>query len=173
MANASRAAAAAKPRGPSPPAKKRKIEVLELSDDDSSDSDLDDDLLDFTALMKSSPKDKGKAGAKTPAKKTLKDESEESDDDDDDEPFSKGKAGKGKGKGKAAAKGKNEDEAAPGQPNEHLLNTWKQGGSTVESSAKMLQMIAYLQEWESSGDKIIVFSQCTDPLSAHFTATVC
>lgn len=162
MNAARRAAAAAKRRGPSPPAKKRKIEVLELSDDDSSDSDLDDDILDFKVLMKSTPKDKGKAGCKTPAKSARKDESEEDSEDDDDEPSSKGKG-----------KNKNEDEAASGQPNEHLLSTWKQGGSTVESSAKMLQMIGYLKEWESSGDKIIVFSQCMDPSSAHFTETMC
>ncbi|OJT08730.1 hypothetical protein TRAPUB_340 [Trametes pubescens] len=154
MSAARRAAAAAKRRGPSPPAKKRKIEVLELSDDDSSDSDLDDDILDFKVLMKSTPKDKGKAGSKTPAKSARKDESEEDSEDDDDEPSSKGKG-----------KNKNEDEAASGQPNEHLLNTWKQGGSTVESSAKMLQMIGYLKEWESSGDKIIVFSQWTSMLN--------
>ena len=38
--------------------------------------------------------------------------------------------------------------------------TRKQGGANVEPSAKMIAMIDTLKEWEVTGDKTIVFSQC-------------
>ena len=55
--------------------------------------------------------------------------------------------------------------AGPGQgnamqPSEALIKTWRQGGANVEPSTKMLALIAFLQEWETTGDKTICFSQC-------------
>ncbi|KAI0669018.1 SNF2 family N-terminal domain-containing protein [Trametes maxima] len=138
-----RAARRAKQRSPSPPpVKKFKVEAISFSD--SSDSDSDDDLPDLAELMKSSPK--GKSGDKKPAL---------------------GKAGssqENKGATLGKGKGKQDDAAGPTQPSEFLVQTWKKGGSNVESSAKMVQMIRYLKEWGSSGDKTIVFSQWTSML---------
>ena len=48
----------------------------------------------------------------------------------------------------------------PAAPDMSAFAVWKQGGSNVEASAKMLKMIEYLKEWESTGDKTIVYSQC-------------
>ncbi|KAH9886946.1 SNF2 family N-terminal domain-containing protein [Cubamyces lactineus] len=157
---------AAKSRGP-PPLKKRKVEeVITLSDASSSDSD--DDLPDLSRLLKSSPKNKSGSSSKkvvqTKAKGKNASSSDTEDDSDTDSPFGKGSA-KAKGNASANGKGKEkENNGAPGQPNEAMLKMWRQGGTNVESSAKMLQMVAYLKEWESTGDKTIVFSQWTSML---------
>ncbi|KAI0640989.1 P-loop containing nucleoside triphosphate hydrolase protein [Trametes meyenii] len=50
------------------------------------------------------------------------------------------------------------------QPGDYSAQPWKKGGSNVESSAKMVQMVRYLKEWECSGDKTIVFSTWTSML---------
>ncbi|KAI0640983.1 SNF2 family N-terminal domain-containing protein [Trametes meyenii] len=131
----------AKHRSPSPPpAKKCRMEIS-LSDCSDSDSD---DLPDLAELMKSSPK--GKSGGKNPIH---------------------GNAGSSqakKGTTPDKGKGKQDSGADPTQPSEYLVQTWKKGGSNVESSAKMVQMVRYLKEWGSSGDKTIVFSQWTSML---------
>lgn len=46
------------------------------------------------------------------------------------------------------------------EPSKALFATWAAGGANVEPSAKMLALIGFLQEWESTGDKTICFSQC-------------
>ncbi|KAI0363945.1 hypothetical protein BV20DRAFT_975060 [Pilatotrama ljubarskyi] len=163
------AARAAKKRRVSPPAKKRRVEVISLSDDDSSSSS-DDEMPNLMQLMKGSPKGKGKKAANGNGKKQSDSGGSNEDESDSNEPSSKGMNRKAKGKGKATPKGRgrgrrnDSEEKEPGQPNAHLLNMWKQGGSNVESSAKMMRMVEYLKEWESTGDKTIVFSQWTSML---------
>ena len=155
---------AARSRGPPPPKKRKVEEVITLSAASSSDSDSD--LPDLSPLLRSSPKDKSASGSKkvavkSKAKGKKASSSDMEDDSDTDSPFAKGQT---KAKGKASAKGKGKEKdnnGAPGQPNEAMLKMWRQGGTNVESSAKMLQMVEYLKEWESTGDKTIVFSQCT------------
>ena len=46
------------------------------------------------------------------------------------------------------------------EPSRDIFATWAHGGANVEPSAKMLQLVAFLQEWECTGDKVICFSQC-------------
>ncbi|KAI0351250.1 hypothetical protein OH77DRAFT_1430072 [Trametes cingulata] len=164
------AARAARKRRASPVAKKRKIETVSLSDESSSDSD--DEMPDFLQLLKGSPKGKDKHAANGKGKKQSdsSDTDEDESESDSDAPASKGRSPKGKGKGKAKPRGRgrgkknDNEEKEPGQPSAHLLNMWKQGGSNVESSAKMMRMIQLLKEWESTGDKTIVFSQWTSML---------
>ncbi|KAI0655704.1 SNF2 family N-terminal domain-containing protein [Cubamyces menziesii] len=161
---------AARSRGPPPPKKRKVEEVITLSAASSSDSDSD--LPDLSQLLRSSPKDKSASGSKkvavkSKAKGKKASSSDMEDDSDTDSPFGKGQT---KAKGKASAKGKGkgkekENNGDPGQPNEAMLKMWRQGGTNVESSAKMLQMVEYLKEWESTGDKTIVFSQWTSMLN--------
>ncbi len=183
-------AATSRGRARSPPAKKAKIEFVnfDLDLDSSDDSDSDDDMPDLSVLLRSSPQDKAgkskpkpKAGAKKAkvtgkGKKRVESDSDsdvdmdgsdsESDSSDSDAPKRKNKGGKpkskgSKGKAKSSPKDTDRDEPkAPSAMDPRQFEMWKQGGSNVESSAKMVQMIAYLKEWESTGDKTIVFSQC-------------
>lgn len=169
---ACRAAKSRPPRARSPPAKKRKIEIIDL-DSASDDSDSDDDMPDLATLLRSSPKDlkdqKANADAKKPSNgrkggkgKGKEDESDSDEDMDssDSDVDSKGrKARRGKAKSKNDADD-DRDISEPPPPDMDQYKMWQQGGSNVEASAKMLQMIAYLKEWESLGDKTIVFSQC-------------
>ena len=53
-----------------------------------------------------------------------------------------------------------------GAPSQDVINTWSDGGSNLEPSAKMLQLVAFLQEWECTGDKVICFSQCAPVVHA-------
>ncbi len=48
-----------------------------------------------------------------------------------------------------------------GGPSAALINTWRRGDDNLEPSAKMLALVRYLKEWETTGDKTIVYSQCT------------
>ncbi|KAI0742470.1 SNF2 family N-terminal domain-containing protein [Daedaleopsis nitida] len=178
---ACRAATKARERARSPPAKKAKIEISFSDDDSSDDSGSDDGMPDLAALLKSSPRD-DKKGAKGKGKKGKDSDVDTSSasDSDSDFPVKKKGQGKSKGNGKASSKGngrgkantrpppkkdEDRDESEPPAPADpRQFDMWKQGGSNVESSAKMLQMIGYLKEWESSGDKTIVFSQWTSML---------
>ena len=47
------------------------------------------------------------------------------------------------------------------EPSRDIFATWAHGGANVEPSAKMLALVEFLKEWESTGDKTICFSQCT------------
>jgi hypothetical protein len=40
------------------------------------------------------------------------------------------------------------------------VKTWSRGNNDMVSSTKMIEMTRLLKEWEASGDKIIVYSQC-------------
>ncbi|KAH0579625.1 hypothetical protein H2248_002475 [Termitomyces sp. 'cryptogamus'] len=65
---------------------------------------------------------------------------------------------KGKGKAKTFTKKRGRDEG------EGLLDaviaTWSRGDDDLEPSTKMLALVDLLQEWEATGDKTIVYSQC-------------
>ncbi len=51
--------------------------------------------------------------------------------------------------------------ANPGEaPSDAMVRVWKEGGVNAEPSTKMLALVKFIQEWESTGDKIICFSQC-------------
>jgi len=64
----------------------------------------------------------------------------------------------GKGKGRASfGNGKSSD------PSDAVLATWRRGDDDMEPSTKMLALIDYLKEWESTGDKTICYSQCKHP----------
>ena len=41
-----------------------------------------------------------------------------------------------------------------------MVDHWRRGDDNMESSTKMVALIEYLQKWDASGDKTIVFSQC-------------
>ena len=172
---------------PPPPAKRRK--VVTLSDLSSSDSDSDSDLPDLSALLRSSPKGKDakwpakveakgklaakgrKASPKKGARRARALDSDEdmgssSDSDSDADPRRRRGSAKAPGKGKGKGKPDEKEESAPAEPDMAVFEMWKQGGNNVEPSAKMLQMIKYLKEWEATGDKTIVFSQCESALRA-------
>jgi hypothetical protein len=64
----------------------------------------------------------------------------------------------GKGKERASfGDGRSSD------PSDAVLATWRRGDDDVEPSTKMLALIEYLKEWESTGDKTICYSQCKHP----------
>jgi hypothetical protein len=43
---------------------------------------------------------------------------------------------------------------------DRLVAMWKKGDEDLEPSTKMTALIDLLKEWDASGDKTIVFSQC-------------
>jgi hypothetical protein len=43
---------------------------------------------------------------------------------------------------------------------EGALATWGRGDDDMEPSTKMLRMLELLKEWDSAGDKTIIYSQC-------------
>ena len=43
---------------------------------------------------------------------------------------------------------------------EGALATWGRGDDDTAPSTKMLKMLELLREWESTGDKTIIYSQC-------------
>ncbi|KAI0797419.1 P-loop containing nucleoside triphosphate hydrolase protein [Irpex lacteus] len=47
-----------------------------------------------------------------------------------------------------------------GGPSDGAICVWKEGRANVEPSTNVLALIKFIQEWESTGDKIICFSQC-------------
>lgn len=61
--------------------------------------------------------------------------------------------GPSKGKGKAGAS-KSEG------PSDAIIATWRRGDDDLEPSTKMLALVEYLKEWDSTGDKTICYSQC-------------
>lgn len=49
------------------------------------------------------------------------------------------------------------------EPSDAMIRVWKEGGANVEPSTKMLALIGFIRDWETTGDKIICFSQCECP----------
>lgn len=66
----------------------------------------------------------------------------------------RGKRQAQKAKGPAPA-----EKREPGMSAE-MVDHWRRGDDNMESSTKMVALIEYLQKWDASGDKTIVFSQC-------------
>jgi hypothetical protein len=69
------------------------------------------------------------------------------------------------------AKGKGKQRADGNQgPSDAVIATWRKGDEDLEPSTKMMALIDLLQEWDESGDKTIVYSQCQlkDQLIFHF-----
>ncbi|EMD32811.1 hypothetical protein CERSUDRAFT_143402 [Gelatoporia subvermispora B] len=95
-----------------------------------------------------------------------------SDSSDDDLPdpsqlLSQATQTKDKGKGRAPAParaGSGSEDDGLHQPNQDMIRTWRRGDDNLEPSAKMLALVELLQEWDTSGDKVIVFSQWTSML---------
>jgi hypothetical protein len=52
---------------------------------------------------------------------------------------------------------------------EGAFATWGRGDDDMEPSTKMLQMLELLKEWDSAGDKTIIYSQC----SFFFIFSIC
>lgn len=40
------------------------------------------------------------------------------------------------------------------------MKTWSRGNHDMVPSTKMLEMVRLLQEWDATGDKTIIYSQC-------------
>lgn len=134
-----------------------------LDSDGEEESSSDEDFPDISTILKNraaagNAKDNGKGKAK--ANRVL-------DSDDDDEVKFYGlststvltisqndRRSKASNNGKQAAT----DAAAPSRD---VIRAWREGGENLEPSAKMLALIGFLQEADSSGDKTICFSQCS------------
>jgi hypothetical protein len=68
--------------------------------------------------------------------------------------------GSSKGKGKT----KTEASRSGGGPSDAVIATWTRGDDDLEPSTKMLALVEYLKEWDSTGDKTICYSQWTSVL---------
>lgn len=77
-----------------------------------------------------------------------------------DSSFSPSPKKKGKSKPDAKRVRKNGDD----WPSQAVIATWRRGDDDMEPSAKMLALLDLLQEWDASGDKTIVYSQCASEL---------
>lgn len=66
--------------------------------------------------------------------------------------------GPSKGKGKAGTS------RSEGGPSDAVIATWRRGDDGLEPSTKMLALVEYLKEWDSTGDKTICYSQWTSML---------
>jgi hypothetical protein len=62
--------------------------------------------------------------------------------------------------GPSRGKGKTEASRPEDGPSEAVIATWKRGDDDLEPSTKMLALVEYLKEWDSTGDKTICYSQC-------------
>ena len=45
-------------------------------------------------------------------------------------------------------------------PSEATFAAWSRGDDDMEASVKMSRMLEYLKEWDTVGDKTIIYSQC-------------
>ncbi|PSR76804.1 hypothetical protein PHLCEN_2v8185 [Hermanssonia centrifuga] len=125
-------------------------------------SDSDDSLPDISTIIKNhKPSSNGKSKGKA---RTIEVDSASDDDlvditvGDITSGLRKSNIRKTSGQGKY-----NQRDGAPAStvtPSQHLLATWRDGGENLEASVKMTALVRFLQEWESTGDKTIVFSQC-------------
>ncbi|KAF7320877.1 SNF2 family DNA-dependent ATPase [Mycena chlorophos] len=69
-----------------------------------------------------------------------------------------------KGKGKARAGNEDEDGDIE-MPSAAVISNWTRGDDFLEASTKMVAMMELLKEWDSTGDKTIVYSQWTSMLN--------
>lgn len=45
-------------------------------------------------------------------------------------------------------------------PSDAVIAAWRKGDDDLEPSSKMLALVDYLKEWDSTGEKTICYSQC-------------
>jgi hypothetical protein len=53
------------------------------------------------------------------------------------------------------------------EPSKETYDIWSRGGSDVEPSVKMIKLVSLLKEWEPTGDKTIIYSQCAFVLKVY------
>ncbi|KAL0564202.1 hypothetical protein V5O48_017851 [Marasmius crinis-equi] len=137
--------------------------------------DSDDDLPELGAIIQPPAKKRKVSGSSA---KTLSDDDEldltmgdvtqplggDTSDEDDAPSFSKRKKSSKSVISKRAGNVKPSMAKQFGKDREALIATWAKGDDDLEPSAKMLQLIEYLKEWEEIGDKTIVYSQWTSML---------
>lgn len=56
---------------------------------------------------------------------------------------------------------KTEGSKSESGPSEAVMATWRRGDDDLEPSTKMLALVEYLKEWDSTGDKTICYWQWT------------
>ena len=84
----------------------------------------------------------------------------QSDSEDEDESISQGKRRRS-GDGKSLPTGtKGKGHSHNEGPSDAVFETWSRGDDNMEPSTKMNAMIDLLKEWEATGDKTIIYSQC-------------
>ncbi|KXN90402.1 hypothetical protein AN958_04271, partial [Leucoagaricus sp. SymC.cos] len=120
-------------------------DILELSDSD-------DDLPGLDSLVR-------------PSKRVKKAHQATSDDDDAmSVPVTPVKSTKATKKGTPGSSSRKAESNASGDVSEAVKKTWSRGNSDMVPSTKMVEMIRLLKEWESTGDKTIIYSQWTSVL---------
>lgn len=149
--------------------RKKRIAAYESSDDEDivvrfdqpEEEDDDDEFPDILDIMPASKK-----------KKTKK-----STDDDDDvldltmadvtgssSGFGKGRKPNASPAGKRKSRDDDDEQEEEIEkhtlPSESTLATWRRGDDDMEPSTKMMSLINFLREWDSTGDKTICYSQC-------------
>jgi len=82
-------------------------------------------------------------------------------------PSNNGLSAKAKGKRRARTEDIDEDDdEAQGQvetgniPSDAVFAMWRKGDDDMEPSTKMLALVDLLNQWDSTGDKTICYSQC-------------
>lgn len=131
------------------PPPKKEIGLVELLDSD------DDDLP---------PLGIGIAAPASPVKTKKRVDSDDSDSDGDT-PMMSRSALKRKLAASSSILGKRKASGSRKPENtKELLDIWAKGDSDLEPSAKMIEMVRFIEEWDESMDKIIVFSQWTSNL---------
>jgi hypothetical protein len=86
-------------------------------------------------------------------------------------PSRNGPSAKAKGKRRARTEAIDEDDndeaegqvATASMPSDAVFATWRKGDDDLEPSTKMLGLVDLLNEWDSTGDKTICYSQCRPP----------
>ena len=165
-----------KPKASSPlrPAKLRKV----ASSSDPPSPPSDSNLPNPPSLLWSTPKGQGNEWAANVSAKReqgtkgkgvsvtesagrakAQDCNYDSDYDIDAEP--KGSRGKADAPANGEAEGNQDEKDVSIAPE---FDAWELNGNNFEPSVKMVQMVAYIKEWEAKGDKTIVFSQCGSTL---------
>ncbi|KAI0798158.1 SNF2 family N-terminal domain-containing protein [Abortiporus biennis] len=142
---------------------RRKLDLDDLLD--MSDSS-DEEMPDISSLIKSAQEQKSSPGPRIKGKgnKVIIDSDDESDGGDIlDIQLNKHKQ-KAAASRSSVAPSRSNNSADPGQPRAEVIETWRRGDYNMEASAKMLALIDYLREWDSCGDKTIVYSQWTSML---------
>ncbi|PPQ64913.1 hypothetical protein CVT24_008253 [Panaeolus cyanescens] len=93
--------------------------------------------------------------------------SDDDDDDDDEVPHSKRRRSGTVSKSNMFTISKNKHkptELNDQGPSQAVIANWSRGDADLEPSTKMLALLSYIKEWNSTGDKTICYSQWTSVL---------